>query len=352
MRLKIILIIIISYKIYGNNFYTENITRTDKPIGKEWPEANSERYSKDNEYLKKAVVKLKSKGFVRSFIIVHRNSLVLEEYFHGAKKGDSENIHSASKSILSALVGIAVEEGYINSLNNYITDYLPPEYFKEDIHSDITIRDLITMSSGIKWTEDSTEYTISKENNYIKVILARGRAFEPGDGFNYSTGDTHLMSAVLTYATGMPIKEFAEKYLFNEVGISVEFWKQDPMGFYSGGCNFFATPMEMARFGQLYLNLGKWNGRRVIPKKWISDSFKISYNFSEFGEGYGYYWWINRIKSKAVYTAWGYAGQMIHIIPDLELVVVSTTDSNSEDAVNSESYSFSILEDYIIPAFE
>lgn len=347
-----ILLVLITSRVFCSEFYAENITLTDVPAGNQWPGGDSGIYSSNNELLQKATLIMESKGFVRSFIIVHRNNLVLEEYFHGSKKSDSENIHSASKSILSALVGIALEKGYIEDLDQCISDYIPSSYFKKNKNRDITIRNLLTMSSGIKWNENSTEYAISSEDNYVKAILERNKSFDPGVDFNYSTGDTHLMSAVLTFATGRPLLDFAEEHLFDEIGISVEFWKQDPMGFYSGGCNFFATPMEMARFGQLYLNRGKWNGKRIINSKWISESFNTAFVFSEDWEGYGYYWWLDKIDSYKIYSAWGYAGQMIHIIPELDLVIVSTTDSNSESAVNNEDYSFKIIEEYIIPVFK
>ena len=332
----------------SHEFYVDNETRTDIALGNKWPDASSELYNENSGKLKEAVTKLDQLGFVRSLIVVHDNKLVIEKYFDEVKSQDSENIHSASKSILSALVGIAINEGYIQDVNQSISNFLPAKYFEDKNREkkDITIHHLLAMTSGIKWHENDTEYDISGDEDWIHSIISLEQVHTPGNVFNYSTGNTHLLSAILTNATGMPLKEFAEKYMFEDMDISVEYWHTDPNGYYSGGCNLFITPIEMAKFGQLYLNQGTWNENQIISKDWIDISFNNINN-----DEYGYLWWLNNIDSYDVKTAWGFSGQMIHVVPELDLVVVMTTDSNNKEAYENEDYSFEILEEYIFEIF-
>ncbi len=339
-----LLFAVVSY-LNGEDFYTENRTRID---------SNSnivfDKRITNSPLLISASDNLEETGFVRSFIILHEGVVISENYYGNSKYNHSENIHSASKSMLSALVGIAIQEGYIDSCTQSISDFLPCEYFRGE-HSEkksITIEHLLTMRSGLFWEEDETEYSISDSKNWVKAILSQKQIFTPGVEFNYSTGDTHILAAVVTNASGMPLNEFAEQYLFSDLDITVDYWHKDPKGVYSGGCNLFLSPLEMLRFGQLYLSNGIWNGKQLVPHQWTIDSFQNFYHFYS-NSGYGYCWWNSEIDGINVNSAWGYGGQMIHVVPELDLVVVLTTDSDLDQAVDNEDISFYILEKFILP---
>ena len=142
-----------------------------------------------------------------------------------------------------------------------------PEYFGNAPagKKKITLRHLLTMRSGLEWTEDSTEDQVEKAPDWVQAILGRPLASAPGTAYNYSSGNTHVVSAVLQKATGMSTCQFARRYLFGPMGITAEHWGRDPRGVFSGGYNLYLTPRELAKFGLLYLHGGKWNGRQLVP---------------------------------------------------------------------------------------
>ena len=161
------------------------------------------------------------------------------------------------------------------------------------------------------------------------------------------------MSAVLTEATGMSTCEFAHRYLFEPLGIEAEFWGVDPQGYFTGGHSISMTAREIARLGQLFLNEGRWSGSQIIPGWWVAASTSPRIDIGNNYAGYGYYWWLNHIATYDMYSALGAGGQILHVIPELELVMVTTHSfrRNPRDfAEEAESYQF--LWNYLIPAIE
>src|SRR3990172_4759605 len=143
----------------------------------------------------------------------------------------------------------------------------------------------------------------------------------------YSTGSTHLLSAILTQATGMSTLEFGRKHLAGPLGISLPAWMQDPQGIYFGGNEMLLTPRDMVTIGELYLGGGALDGQRIVPESWVEASFTPRGRSRFSGRQYGYGWWIRELGGHDVYYAWGYGGQFIFIVPDLELVVAMTSSS-------------------------
>jgi CubicO group peptidase (beta-lactamase class C family) len=152
---------------------------------------------------------------------------------------------------------------------------------------------------------------------------------EPGGRMLYSTGSTHLLSAALTRATGASTYAYAVRHLARPLGIDLRPWTRDPQGIYFGGNDMLMTPRDMARFGQLYLDGGVANGRRVLPKAWIDSSWVVRTYSPWNGHGYGYGWWTRTSNGRPVHFAWGYGGQFIFVVPSLRLVVVTTSESES-----------------------
>src|SRR5215203_5156948 len=199
---------------------------------------------------------------LRSVLVSHKRQVVLERYFNGARAAQPANIKSASKSVISALVGIAVSRGLIKDVDQTIGAYFPelatdPEPRKRDI----TIEDLLTMRSGLESTSGRNYGSWVQSANWVRFVLRRPMLEEPGTRVEYSTGSSHLLSAILTKATKMSTWQFAQEQLAKPLGFSLPRWTQDPQGVYFGGNEMLMTPRQMVSFGELYLNDGKVGDR-------------------------------------------------------------------------------------------
>ena len=263
-------------------------------------------------------------------LVSQQGDVILEKYFNGSSSDKLVNIKSASKSILSALVGIAISQGHISSLNQPIGDY-----FGEHLNNDsgrhkasITIENLITMQSGLESTSNRNYGAWVLSTDWVAFALNLEMEYPPGMLMRYSTGNTHMLSAILTKATGLTVLQYARENLTSSLGFRLAEWPRDPMGIYFGGNDMEMTARQMLKFGELYLNRGRANGKQVVPAKWINDSFQRHANSTrEQGRYYGYGWWLREMAGYDTAYAWGYGGQFIILIPDLKLVVVTTSSS-------------------------
>lgn len=267
---------------------------------------------------------------LNSFIISHRSEIIVEDYFNGWQARRPANMKSASKSVISALIGIAIAEGYIESVDVPIADFFP-EYLSLQSTPDklnITIEDLLTMESGLETTSNRNYGKWVLSENWVEFALNQPLVAQPGEAMLYSTGSTHLLSAILTKASGIDSKNFAQQYLTSPLGFSMSYWSQDPQGIYFGGNNLEMTARQMLAFGELYLNEGRMRGSQIIPEQWVRSSYK-PHAESPRGQGryYGYGWWLRDLAGLLVPVAWGYGGQLIFVIEELDLVVVATSDS-------------------------
>jgi CubicO group peptidase (beta-lactamase class C family) len=290
---------------------------------------------------------------LRSLLVSHRGALVLERYYGGARASQAANIKSASKSVISALVGIAVSRGLIKGLDQPIGDYFPelakdPEKRKRDI----TIEDLLSMRSGLESTSGRNYGAWVQSPNWVRYVLSRNLIDEPGTRVEYSTGTSHLLSAIITKATRTSTWQFAQASLAKPLGFSLPRWTQDPQGIYFGGNEMSMTPRQMVAFGELYLNDGQAGGAQVLPKDWIAKT-RVPRGRSRWGSDreYGYGFWIRELAGHNSYYAWGYGGQFIFIIPGLELVVVTTSrvDVSSERRDHLGAI-YDLVEQAVIPA--
>lgn len=292
---------------------------------------------------------------VTSLLIQQNGRQLAEYYFNGMEKGESTNIKSASKSIISLLVGIAIDKGYIKSVDESIRTYFE-DYFNahpDSVKESITIKDLLTMRSGLETTSFHNYGRWVMSDNWVTFALDQPLEKKPGGDMAYSTGTSHLLSVIISRATGMSTKAFAEEYLFEPMNIRVGGWDRDPQGYYMGGNNMALTPEDMIKIGQMMLNGGQYKGQQIVSKKWVADSFK-TYTRSNFNPyDYGYMLWNKPIGNYKVYFAWGFGGQYIFMIPDLDAIVVLT--GALENATQSRSYKepvFSLLHEKIIPYLE
>lgn len=267
---------------------------------------------------------------LKSLLVSHRGELVLERYFHGARASQLANIKSASKSVISALTGIAIAKGYIKGVDQPIVDYFPelakdPEPGKREI----TIEDLLTMRSGLASTSGRGYGAWVQSRNWVRYVLQRPLTDPPGTRVEYSTGSSHLLSAIITRAAKKSTWQFAQDALARPLGFSLAKWPTDPQGIYFGGNDMLMTSRQMIAFGELYLNDGRAGGQQVMDKEWI-DRTQVGRGRSRWGSDreYGYGFWIRDFNGHKSYYAWGYGGQFIFVIPAKQLVIVTTSRSD------------------------
>jgi CubicO group peptidase (beta-lactamase class C family) len=261
---------------------------------------------------------------VHSVLVVRNGYLVMEAYFYPYRQRTLHPLYSCTKSFTGALVGIAVEEGYLD-VDDLVLDYFPDLVLENDssLKQEMTVAHLLTMRTGFDWPESSVSYAsannilrqLFESDEWISFVLDRPMAAAPGATFNYNTGATHLLGAILEQATGLPLEDYARERLFKPLRISALRWSTDPNGIAFGGGGLSLTPRDMAKFGYLYLAGGVWEGEQIVPAEWIETSTTRPH--------YGYLWW--RLGNGG-YAALGYKGQRIVVIPDLDMVVVVTGD--------------------------
>ncbi len=268
---------------------------------------------------------------VYSVIIVRNNDMVVERYFREGTRTKPHNLKSATKSVMAALTGIAIEKGYLR-LDQPIGDFLPQvKYLADPRKADITVLHLLTMTSGLEQTSYQAYNSLAMNStDWVWTILNRSLVADPGTKHQYSTGDAHILSAVLTGATGMSTRAFAEKYLFGPLGISVKGWEIDPKGINQGGNNLSLIPLDMALFGQLYLDGGIYRNQQIIPKWWVEASTRPNYLGKHELYGYYSYLWYSRPMGANAFVAVGYGGQYIYVSPEYNCVVVITSTLESK----------------------
>lgn len=294
---------------------------------------------------------------LHSLLVSRRGELVLERYFNRIRPTQLANIKSASKSVISALVGIAIDRGLIAGVKQPISSFFPDilTAANDPQKRQISIEDLLTMRSGLETTSNRNYGAWVQSRNWVRHALGRPLLSDPGTQWQYSTGNTHLLSAILTKASGGSTWQFAQETLAKPLGFMLAKWPQDPQGIYFGGNDMLMTPRQMVAFGTLYLNRGRVNaqrgqrGRQVISSKWVETSFvpRTRSRISE--QQYGYGWWMRELAGQDVVFAWGFGGQYIFVVPDLELVVVTTSSSTvGEERRTHRRTVFDIVEQLII----
>ena len=291
---------------------------------------------------------------LRSLLISVDGKILEEQYFNAAQAGRAENLKSASKSVLSALVGIALDRGYLKSVREGIGNFFPQYFTGEDAKKKtITIEDLLTMRSGLEGTSNVNYGRWVQSSHWVRHVLSRPLVDEPGGRMIYSTGNSHLLSALLTQATRVSTFEFARRYLADPLGIPLTPWVRDPQGIFLGGNEMHWTPRGMLAFGELYLNRGRVGGRQVVSQGWIQESLKPRTRSSWSGREYGYGWWIDSLGGHATYYAWGHGGQFIFVVPALKLVVATTSVPMPGDGRREHQHAiYDLMEREIIPAVE
>lgn len=316
-----------------------------------WSSIHPELVQMDSSVLGSMIYDVENNYYaVYSIIIVKNGFLVKEWYRIPYDKDELFRVFSVSKSVTSTLIGIALDKGFINNLDEFVLDYFPDyDIANPSPQKDaMTIWHLLTMTTGLDWPENypyndpRNPYSDWKASeDHVGFVLNRTMVASPGSTFNYNTGASHLLTAIIQRATNMSTLDFANKYLFGPLSIEESQWVEDPQGVAGGGDSLYLKSRDMAKIGYLFLNDGKWEGDQIVSEQWVrtSTSSIISWDWVL---DYGYQWWI--APDGDFYRALGYGGQQINVFPSEDLIVVFTGMN-----VNFDFASY-LIYNYIFPS--
>jgi CubicO group peptidase (beta-lactamase class C family) len=290
---------------------------------------------------------------LRSLIVSHNGVVLTEQAFGGARLDRPTNIKSASKTVMSALVGIAIERRILQGVDQPVASILdrsiPPD--ADPRVRQITIGHLLSMRAGLERTSGRNYGAWISSGNWVRDALARPFVDEPGGRMLYSTGSTHLLSAALTRASRRSTLELAREWLGEPLDITIAPWTRDPQGIYLGGNEMALSPRALHRFGEMYRQGGTIDGRRVVPENWIRESWTPRTASPFTGDRYGYGWFMRDMHGHTAHYAWGFGGQMLYVIPSLGLTIVMTsgsTEPSREDNYIGQLHA--LVADGIVPA--
>ncbi|MGE7887187.1 serine hydrolase domain-containing protein [Bacillus cereus] len=281
---------------------------------------------------------------MNGMLVVQKGNVIFEKYYNGHGPDDAFHVASVTKTIISALIGICIDKGYIKSVDQKVIEFFPTYTVNS---SEITVRHLLTMTAPypfIDWQEPLEE--LCTQEDWVQYTLNRMGNGGEIESFKYSSAGAHVLSAIITSVTGKNAREFANEYLFQPLdmreipkynmkafgfndlfGKDVKGWVHDSNGISTGGWGLTLTVKDMAKFGQLYLNEGIHNGKQILSKSWIKESTEMNPN------QYGYLWWLREEGGIFSYCAMGDGGNVICCVPEKELVVAIASEviPNAED---------------------
>jgi CubicO group peptidase (beta-lactamase class C family) len=310
---------------------------------------------------------------VHAVLIVKDGALVYEQYLQGRDENwgdalgvvrfDRETLHdmrSTTKSVVSALVGIAIGDGSIRGVDAPVVDLLPEHRIADrEAKRSILLRHVLTMTAGLEWDESmpytdprNSEARMIRSGDPIGYVLSRQLISEPGSQFNYNGGLTELLAAVVRHATGQGLEEFAQERLFAPLGIERFEWRRHANGLPSAASGLRLRPVDLAKFGYLYLNRGQWNGRQILPAAWVDESLREHWTEPHFG--YGYHWWVPRFTAKGApieaFQTRGNGGQCAFVFPKLGLVVVTTAGNYDQFQGDRQLIPHRLIAEYVLPS--
>ncbi|MFP3943758.1 MAG: serine hydrolase domain-containing protein [Alphaproteobacteria bacterium] len=317
------------------------------PAG-DWPRATPEEAGFDASALRRFTADLQAGRLLTGLhclLIVRRGYLVVEECPGGQRADEVHMLQSVSKSVASALVGIAIERGDFQGTGEKVLAFFPHANIQNlDSHKRaLRIEDLLTMRSGTDYHERGPGSPHRRLNRlsegWDRFYLNRPMEARPGTRFQYDSGAVILMSSMLKQRTGLHADSYADKYLFVPMGITARRWLRNAEGHPHTGGGLSLSARDMAKFGLLYLRGGKWGERQIVPEAWVRESTRAHVRFKERrfhrATGYGYWWWILEPvrrdgAAQRVYGALGHGGQHILVAPAHDLVVVTTAGMNRD----------------------
>ncbi len=358
---KLLSLIIISVFVISQS-YAQSSYQYKKPqqLNDGWSTENFLAQNIDSTKFYQLFSQLKKGGHkIHSILLVKDNQLMVEEYFGDYHVAKTHDLRSTSKSIRALLMGIAVEKGFVDNINDPFTKYLPnlrPEKNLDPRKDQISIKHLMTMSSGLDcndWDRKSKgqEDRVYKKNDWLQYTMDLPMINEPGTVSTYCSMGAILTAEIIGKTSGMSIDQFAEKYLFEPLGITQVEWNHtSKKKVIDSGKRLYMKPRDIAKIGQLILNKGKWNGQQIVSPEWIQEATTPKTKIT--GIDYGYFWWNIPMKGKngmiLSKTATGNGGQYIMVFPSMNLVAVFTGGAyNSPE----DKIPFAIMNNVLLPSF-
>ncbi len=288
---------------------------------------------------------------VSALLVVRGGDLVFERYYGDQEREEPIDVRSVTKSLTGALVGIAIGEGLLDGVTQTIGEVIPDRLpaNADPRTADVTIGQLLTMTAGWDWDISRDYQRLVDSDNWVALTLGLPIVYPPGEVYAYNTGGSHLLSVAVEAVAGRRAADYAADRLFAPLGIAEPRWDRSPQGETNGGFGLELTARDMAKFGYLYLNGGRWEDRQVVPADWVAASTAYQSAGDATGRAaYGYQWWVTGATGYDAYFALGYGGQYIYVVPALDLVVVAAVARRvpSEDLRSPRP----IVEELIVPA--
>ncbi len=319
---------------------------------KKWRSSTPEEQGMDSQILIQLMKRIQQQKYkIDSITIVRNGYMVTDAFFYPFQKETKHIIYSCTKSVTSTLIGIAMDKGFIKSVNERVIDFFPEKTFAslDERKKAITLKHLLTMTTGLDTRDGKMHgYTglaqMKNSNDWVQYVLDLPMIHQPGTHFRYSNGVSYLLAAILQQATNMTAMEFAQKYLFKPLNIKDVKWETNLEGINMGHSKLMLRPHDMAKIGLLFLNNGQWEGQQIVSKSWVKEATLRNNGSTPGFAKYGYQWWSE--PENKYFTAMGDRGQFITVIPDKKMVVVFTSD------ITGQNYPIikSLLENYIMTA--
>ncbi|OQA15302.1 MAG: 6-aminohexanoate-dimer hydrolase [Chloroflexi bacterium ADurb.Bin360] len=325
----------------------------DSQSPEDLPTATPEAVGMDSQVLAELITTLhETDSGVNAVLIVRHGSIALEAYFAPFAAASRQALFSCTKSVISALVGIALAEGAIESLDQPVLSFFPEHTFANvDARKErMTLRHLLTMTAGLEWHEaapyiDDSLGRMVRSTDWVQFILDQPMATEPGEVFNYNSGVSHLLSAIIQQTAGKAAHAYAKEKLFGPLGFPAIPWQLDPQERSIGGWGLELTAREMAKIGYLYLHEGAWEGQQLVPAEWVKLSTTYHAGEENGRLGYGFQWWTIPELSPQAFSAIGRLGQYILVIPEQDLIVVFASADARPDLIT-------LVRTMILPAIQ
>lgn len=308
----------------------------------------------DSTRLDAVVAQARSLERLNSFIVARDGEVAFAESFRGRGLDTPVNVKSVSKSIIAALVGVAIDRGVLEGPDQTIGSLLEPRIpgDADPRVRDITLGNLLSMQAGLERTSGRNYGRWVQSPDWVAHALSRPFVDAAGGGMLYSTGSSHLLSAILTRASGRSTLELARDWLGAPLGIAFPPWDRDPQGVYLGGNNMALSPRELLRFGEMYRQGGALDGQRILSEAWVETSWTPRTRSVFSGDGYGYGWFLRDVGGgRMAAYARGFGGQYVIVVPSLAMTVVIT--SNTTTRLRVDGYGdalWSLIEDGLVPA--
>ena len=313
-----------------------------------WQTSTPQEQGLDPVLLEEMQAAIREKKINLHSLLIIRNGYIVSETYYGSNRQNTLHTqYSVTKSFISTLTGIAFDQGKLTRLDQPVFDLLPGQTFENSdaAKQSMTLENLLTMTSGLDWEEGDPVYReMYMSPDWVKMVMDLPMEGQPGEEFVYCSGCSHILAGILYGATGQDLADFARENLFEPLGIKNYRWENDRQGIPIGGWGLELTARDMAKLGYLYLHEGKWEDKTIVSSSWVQAATKE--HISTGGRlGYGYQWWT--YPTHGAYTALGRDGQTIFVVPELDMVIVTTAEIHAgHDPI------FELIDNYILPAAE